>query len=81
MSPEASTIIFSNVHAYLVRKVLISPMLDIDQWLPYGVFFVFAVSIALFRFVRKLPADTRRYFLIAGGVFVTGAVGFEYLGP
>ncbi len=71
---------FGNVHRYLVHKELISPILDTHQWLPFGVFFVFAVSIALFPFVRKLPTDTRRYFLIAGCVFVTGAIGFEYLG-
>ena len=41
--------------------------------------FVAAVSIVLLPFVIKLPTDTRRYFLIAGCVFVTGALGFEYL--
>ncbi len=71
---------FENVHRYLVRKELISPILDTHQWLPFGVFFVFVVSIVLLPFVRRLPADTRRYFLIAGCVFITGAVGFEYLG-
>ena len=71
---------FGNIHEYLVRKELISPILIANEWLPFGVFFVLAVSIVLLPFVRKLPADTRRYFLIAGCVFVTGAVGFEYLG-
>ena len=71
---------FGKVHAYLVRKELISPILDSHQWLPFGVFFVFVISIVLLPFIRELPADTRRYFLIAGCVFVTGAVGFEYLG-
>ena len=63
-----------------MRKELISPILNHHQWLPFGVFFVFAVSIVLLPFVIKLPTDTRRYFLIAGCVFVTGAIGFEYLG-
>ncbi len=71
---------FGHIHGYLVRKELISPILDTHQWLPFGVFFVLAVSIVLLPFIRNLPADTRRYFLIAGCVFVTGAVGFEYLG-
>ena len=71
---------FANVHGYLVRKELISPILNTHEWLPFGVFFVIAASIVLLPFVRKLPTDTRRYFLIAGCVFVTGAVGFEYLG-
>ncbi len=71
---------FEHVYEYLVREELISPILDTHKWLPFGVFFVFAVSIVLLPFVSKLPTDTRRYFLIAGCVFVTGAVGFEYLG-
>ncbi len=71
---------FGNIHEYLVRKELISPILNTNEWLPFGVFFVFAVSIILLPFIWKLPTDTRRYFLIAGCVFVTGAVGFEYLG-
>ena len=71
---------FENVHRYLVRKELISQILDTHQWFPFGVFFIFVVSIVLLPFIRNLPADTRRYFLIAGCVFVTGAVGFEYLG-
>ena len=70
---------FGNVHGFLVRKEIISPILSTHTWLPFGVFFVFVVSIALLPFVSKLPADTRRYFLIAGCVFVTGAIGFEYL--
>jgi len=70
---------FSNIHRYLVHKELVSPILNTNQWLPYGAFFVFVVSIILFPFVMKLPTDTRRYFLIAGCVFVTGAVGLEYL--
>ncbi len=71
---------FGNIQGYLVRKELISPIVSTHPWLPFGVFFVFAVSIVLLPFLRKLPTDTRRYFLIAGCVFVTGAVGFEYLG-
>ena len=70
---------FRYVYRYLVRKEIISPILSTNEWLPFGVFFIFAVSIVLLPFVRKLPTDTRRYFLIAGCVFVTGAVGFEYL--
>ena len=70
---------FGYIQGYLVRKELISPILVTHRWLPFGVFFVFIVSIVLFPFVRELPADTRRYFLIAGFVFITGAIGFEYL--
>ncbi len=71
---------FGNIHAYLVREEFIPQILHTYSWIAFGVFFVFAVSIVLLPFVRKLPTDTRRYFLIAGCVFVTGAIGFEYLG-
>ena len=71
---------FGNIHRYLVGKELIPPILDFRVWILYGVFFIFAVAIVLLPIVRRVPTDTRRYFLIAGCVFVTGAVGFEYLG-
>ena len=71
---------FGNIHRFLVGKELIPPILNFRVWIPYGIFFVFAVAIVLLPIVRKLPTDTRRCFLIAGCVFVTGAVGFEYLG-
>ena len=71
---------FASVHRFLVRQELSSPILNSHLWLPFGGLFVLVVSIVLYSFLRKLPKDTRRYFLVAGSVFVLGAIGFEYLG-
>jgi hypothetical protein len=71
---------FANIHDYLVDKDVVAPVLDTHQWLPFGLFFLAVVSIILVPFIRKLQPSTRRSFIFAGGVFVTGAIGFEYLG-
>ena len=71
---------FENVHDYLVHKELIFPILYTHNWLPFGVLFVFAIVIVLLPFLSNLSTDTLRNFLIAGGVFVTGAIGLEFLG-
>ena len=63
---------------FLVNEKLIPPILKTHKWLPFGVLFVFVVSVILLPFLRQLAPDTRRYFLIAGFVFLTGAVGLEY---
>jgi len=44
--------------------------------IPYTVLVV-ALAPFLLRFVRRLPAATRRDFVIAGGIYLTGAVGME----
>ena len=47
--------------------------------IPYGVAVVVFV-IVYARFLLLLPLKTRMLFVIAGGLFVTGAIGFEMLG-
>jgi len=71
---------FSNVHDYLVRRDIISSTLTTHRWVPFGAFFAIVVFLVSLPFLRQLPRDTLAYFLIAGGIFVTGAIGFEYLG-
>ena len=71
---------FANVYDFLVAKNVIAPSLSSHTWVPFGLFFVAATAAVLVPFLKKLPADTARCFLIAGGVFVTGALGIEYLG-
>jgi hypothetical protein len=71
---------FAHLYEVLVRKEIISRQLSTHQWLPFSLLFISVVAIILFPFLRKLPKDTLRYFIIAGFVFVAGAVGFEYLG-
>ncbi len=47
--------------------------------IPYGIFVVALVLIYL-RFLFQLPARIRHLILIAGAVYLTGAVGFEMVG-
>jgi hypothetical protein len=68
---------FGNIYIYLREQGTIPPTLNAHEWLPFGVAFVIVVAIVLIPFMRMLNGDTLRNFLIAGGVFVTGAVGIE----
>ena len=72
--------IFNEVYQKLIELDLVSPTSNTVLWLPFGVFFVLVVFLLLLKFLHALPRDTRRNFLIAGGIFLTGALGFEYLG-
>lgn len=71
---------FAGLHDILVDKQLMSPILETHQWLPFGVLFLIVCSIILVPLFKQLPRDTLRRFLLAGFIFVSGAVGFEYLG-
>jgi hypothetical protein len=47
--------------------------------IPYGLLFLLLVTVYA-RFVWQLPPKTRLFFIIGGGIFVTGAIGFELIG-
>ena len=71
---------FAKVYDSLVEKNFIYPVLETHGWILFGIAFVLIIVLALIPFLRNLPKDTRRYFLISGFVFVTGAIGFELVG-
>jgi hypothetical protein len=48
-------------------------------WVVPGMLVVAAVIVTFARFVRRLPPVTRRLILVAGGLFLAGAFGFEML--
>jgi hypothetical protein len=50
------------------------------SWVAVGAVFAVAVALALSGFLARLPAATRRGFLIAGAIFLTGALGVEAVG-
>jgi hypothetical protein len=50
------------------------------SWVVVGAGFVVIVAVAFSRFLRRLPAATRRLFLLAGALFVGGSVVIEVLG-
>src|SRR5215212_2862513 len=48
-------------------------------WVVPGAIFVIIVLLAYLRFLAHLPRSTRRSFLLAGALFVLGALGLEML--
>jgi hypothetical protein len=49
-------------------------------WILGGIVFVVIVFLVFWPFLRHLPPATRALFLIAGGLYVAGTIGFEELG-
>jgi len=71
---------FVEVNTFLVHKGFISQVLDTHQWLPFGIFFLVLFAIVFIPLFKHIDKGTLRKFFIAGFVFVSGAVGLEYLG-
>ena len=63
-----------------VRAALDTSGALLHAWIiPYGV--ALAILLAIYiPFLRRLPARTRRLMLLAGAVYVAGAVGMEMVG-
>lgn len=53
--------------------------LDGATWVLVGIVVVGAVAALLARFVLSLPSKPRRDLIVGGGLFLTGAVGFEVI--
>lgn len=49
-------------------------------WIVIGLIFVAAVGLTYGRFLARLPRQYRRLFLIAAGIYITGAIGMEMVG-
>ena len=71
-----------------IHELLIEPLrslLDASgflyfTWVIPGAIFVVICLLLFLQFLRSLPAKTRRLFLLAGTIFVTGALGVELVG-
>lgn len=50
------------------------------KWLIYGFIFSIATGFLFLPFLYRLPKSTRQRIIIAGAVFLIGAVGIEFLG-
>lgn len=70
---------FARVWKALAERGMV-PFIPSHEWLPFGVAAVLIVGTVLIPFVRSLPRDTAFRFVLAGFLFVLGAVGFEALG-
>lgn len=65
---------------YWLRLMFQTTGLLYSAWiLPYGIFVV-AFVLYYWRFLFRLPSRTRSLFIVAGGVYVTGALILEALG-
>jgi hypothetical protein len=74
---------FTGVIAWLARTAG-GPFVGLEQkpgyaWLVPGAVAAAAVAVAYLPFLAALPRWTRAWFLLSGGVYVAGAVGFEVL--
>ena len=49
-------------------------------WVVLGTVFVLILVLAYLRFLADLPRKTRNLFLVAGAIFVGGALGMEMIG-
>jgi hypothetical protein len=72
-----------------LTDALLGPMLEAAgylhgllyySWVIVGAMFVLIVALAYLRFLAALPVQTRSLFLIAGTLYVGGALGVEILG-
>ncbi|MCZ0904903.1 hypothetical protein ON021_33910, partial [Microcoleus sp. HI-ES] len=49
-------------------------------WVIPGAIFVAVTALAYLKFLRHLPRKTRDFFLLAGSIYVGGALGMEMVG-
>ena len=66
--------------ARLQARGTIPELMTSHHWIPLGIVVVVAVGVWLAPFVRALPNDTRWRFVVAGGVFLGGVLGWESVG-
>jgi hypothetical protein len=64
---------------YPLRTSLHTGGLLYYAWVIPGAIFVLAVFLGFLKFVNALPPKTKRLFLIAGAVFIGGAIGMELI--
>jgi len=71
---------FDQVFDFFTYHGINLPSLGTHNWVIFGLFFILVIGISLIPFLKSLPKKTLIYFMVSGTIFVTGAVGFEYLG-
>ena len=71
---------FTAVQVYLQKSGISPHLLDTHQWLPFGVLFVLIMMVVFIPILKSLSKESAIYFMIAGIVFISGAMGLEFLG-
>jgi hypothetical protein len=72
----------SPIHHWLESRHHLDSVIPVigTAWLLAGIPFAAIVFLVFCHFLLNLPAMTRALFLIAGGLYITGAIGLEALG-
>lgn len=76
LSSDETAVIHEMTHRLIAMTVDFDNPLKTFWVYPYAAFAI-AVLVLYWRFLLGLPARTRRLFLVAGGLYVIGAVGGE----
>ena len=71
---------FDNVYHFFLGKGWIPPMLSSHEWVPFGVLFVVVFGVVIGPMLRHVNRQTLGYMVLAGTIFVSGALGLELLG-
>jgi len=94
-APEKNWLILSVVFLYLsidefssIHEMLNLPLREFSgnnglyyiAWIIPGALITLALGIYFLKFLMRLPQQTRKQFIIAGSVYVGGALGVELLG-
>ena len=76
--------------AFQLHEKLISPMRNLlgnedlgifyFAWVLPGIILVALLGLYFFSFLRQLPTKTRTRLLVAAGLYLGGAIGFELIG-
>ena len=81
---EAFSSAFTGLFAWLARGVggAFEPLVQKSgyHWVAGGALLAGVVAVACLRFLRALPPRTSRGLVIAGAIYVAGAIGFELAG-
>ena len=71
---------FHEMLGWLIWRLLPTSGVFYFAWVIPGGLFVIGFALVFSGFLRRLPAETRRNLLVAGAVYVSGALGMELVG-
>jgi hypothetical protein len=76
---DEATAIHESIGDYFENYIEATGLIYFMWVVPYGVA-VLVIGLAFLRFVLSLPKQTRNRFILAGVIFITGAMGIEMPG-
>ena len=79
LAVDEITMLHERIHAPLQRVFGSSGIMFFAWLIPYALA-VIVLGVLYLRFLMSLPKKTALLFILSGGIFVLGAIGFEMLG-